>query len=220
MKASATIYRFNPEKDSAPYFQTYEYEYEDGENVLDALTQIQRQDPSLGFLYGCRDRHCGLCGVMLNGKAVLACKTNAQPGMKIEPLRGIRVIKDLIIDREEMKGRNKTLQLFLQRQAPAEKLPEKLLPEDIADLKLASRCVECYCCTASCPIWHKDRHTFAGPTAFVLEARHLFDIRDDENRILLVKALGVDQCIECGACSRVCVHKIDPCNLIKKMKRI
>ena len=218
MKANISIYRFNPNVDAEPYYKDYEFEYEDGENVLDALIQVQRQDPSVAFLYGCRDRHCGLCGVMMDGKAVLACKTSAKPGMRIEPLRGMTVIKDLVIDREELKARNETLQLFMMRGKEPESFPEKLIPSEFEEFKLASRCVECYCCTASCPVWQRNRHGFAGPTAFVLESRHLFDKRDVSNRMLLVKALGVDQCIECGACTRACAHKIDPCGLIKKLK--
>lgn len=220
MKATATIFRFDPNNDSAPVYRDYEYEHEDGENVLDALTQIQRQDPSLGFLYGCRDRHCGLCGVMMNGKAVLACKTSAVPGMKIEPLKGLRVVKDLIIDRAEFNERKASLRLFLERKDEPEQIPEKLYPKDYEKFKLASRCVECYCCTVSCPVWQKQRHAFAGPTALTLEARHAFDGRDGASRALILKDLGINKCIECGACTRACVHKIDPCALIREMKQM
>jgi len=218
MKTTAKIFRFDPNKDAAPYFQDFEFEYEEGENVLDALIQIQKTDTSLGFLYGCRDRHCGLCGVMLNGKAVLACKASAVPGMKIEPLKGMRVVKDLIIDRSEFSTQKASLRLFLERKKEAEQIPEKLLPAEYQDFKLASRCVECYCCTASCPVWLKQKHVFAGPASIILEARHVFDGRDDASRDFILRDLGIDACISCGACTRACAHKIDPCALIKKLK--
>lgn len=220
MKAIATVYRFDPAKDAVPYYQDFEYEFEEGENILDALLQIRGQDPSFSFSYGCRDRHCGLCGVMMNGKAVMACKKNAEPNMKIEPLRGMRVIKDLVIDRNEMNVRKESMQLYLQRREPAAAIPEQMEPESYQAFKIASRCVECFCCTAACPIWQKQRHTFAGPTALVLEARHVFDIRDDASRELILQNLGIDACISCGACSKVCVHKIDPCGLIRRMKEL
>ena len=220
MKTSAHIFRFDPNKDAAPYFQEFEFEYEDGENVLDVLTQIQKVDTSLGFLYECRDRHCGLCGVMVNGKAVLACKTSAVPGMKIEPLKGMRVLKDLVIDRSEFSNQKASLRLYLERRNEPEQLPERLLPEEYKEFKLASRCVECYCCTASCPVWQKKRHVFAGPTAIMLEARHVFDGRDDASRDLILRDLGIDACINCGACTRACTHKIDPCALIQKLKSV
>ena len=115
MKTSAKIFRFDPSRDQKPYFDTYEYEMRGGENILEVLIQYQRKNPSFGFSYSCRDRHCGLCGVMMNKKAVLACKVNAVPDMVIEPLAGIRVIKDLIVDRDEVTDRFKSLQLYIQR---------------------------------------------------------------------------------------------------------
>ncbi len=220
MKAVAIVYRFDPEKDSAPYYQNFEYDFEEGENVLDTLTQVKRQDPSLEFSYGCRDRHCGLCGVMINGKAVLACKKNAEPDMKIEPLRGMRVIKDLVVDRSEMAAHKEALQLYLQRSELKEKFSEPIEAAKLKSLKTASRCVECFCCTVTCPVWLKQSHIFAGPSALVLEARHAFDTRDQASRRLMLHNLGIDACIHCGACSKVCVHGIDPCSMIQTLKEL
>lgn len=219
MKGTAKVFRFNPMMDKSPYYQEYEYDYRKGMTILDVLNMIRETaDPTLSYSYCCRNGHCGLCGLMANGKEVLSCKQAAQPGVRIEPLRNIRVLKDLTIDRDEYERKRPQLRLFLQRQCEQFSEPEVINMEEFEDFKTASRCVECFLCVSVCPIYKKSPHLFAGPAAFVLEARHFFDPRDDLNRKIMVKSEGIDLCNDCGLCSKVCNHGTDPASLIKKMK--
>ena len=218
MKSIVTVYRFDPAYDKAPYYQKFFPEVEQGESVLDVLIKIRRLDPSFCFSYDCRDRHCGLCGVMVNGKAVMACKQKAEESMKIEPLRGIRVIKDLVIDRDEVNARKESLHLYLSRKSPIHTIPEQVDPARYQLFKIACRCVECFCCTVSCPVWQRRRQDFAGPTAFVLEAQHVLDERDGIPRASILQNMGIEACVGCGLCSDVCIHKINPCLLIQTMR--
>ena len=51
-------------------------ETSDPVTVLDLLRQIQtRHDASLAFRYSCRVAMCGTCGVRVDGRSKLACRT-------------------------------------------------------------------------------------------------------------------------------------------------
>ena len=70
--------------------------------VLDLLRQIQTaHDPSLGFRYSCRVAMCGTCGVRVDGRSALACRTVLGPEVEhveVAPLAGLPVVRDLIVD--------------------------------------------------------------------------------------------------------------------------
>lgn len=219
MEGIVKILRFNPLIDRVPYQQQFEYEYNEGMTVLDVLNYIYENiDSTLGYSYSCRNGHCGLCGIIVDGDPALACKKAAKPKMTVEPLRNLRVVKDLIIDRDEYERRLPQLRLFLERQSEAATEPEKIDMQEFVKFKIASRCIECFCCLSVCPVYKNSPHLFAGPTAYALEARHFFDPRDDLNRALLLKSEGLELCTECGLCSEVCMSKTDPAKLIRNMK--
>jgi len=222
--SSVKIFRFNPSTDKEPYFQDYLIQYDSNWTILDVLLWIrEKKDPSLSFEYCCRNGKCGLCSVMVNKKPVLACKEIAQREMKIEPLDGLMVIKDLIVDREAYNKKLSKLRLFLERdQENDEKRnsPEKIDMNKFEWFKIASRCIECLSCLSVCPVYGNNEHNFIGPAALVLEARHLFDPRDELNRELIIKSQGIKNCLECGRCSEVCPQDLDPMKIIKRMKNI
>lgn len=217
---TAKILRFDPMTDKQPYYREYNFDYRSGMTVLDVLNSIRdTADPTLSYSFCCRNGHCGLCGVMVNKKAVLACKQAATPDLTIEPLKNISILKDLVIDRDEYERKRPKLRLFLERQCEEITEPEKIDMERFQDFKTASRCIECFCCVSVCPVYAKSPHLFAGPAALTLAARHFFDPRDDLNRDLLVKSEGIDLCIQCGRCSQVCRTNANPAGMIKKMRK-
>ena len=101
-KMSFEIYRYNPDVDAKPYMQRYELELEPTDvKLLDALVRLKAQDDTLSFRRSCREGICGSDGMNINGKNGLACLTDLrglkQP-VKIRPLPGLPVIRDLIVD--------------------------------------------------------------------------------------------------------------------------
>src|SRR4249919_1360748 len=76
-KVRIKVLRYNPqERGSVPRMQTYELEEADGMTLFIALNEIrEKQDASLAFDFVCRAGICGSCGMMINGRPTLACRT-------------------------------------------------------------------------------------------------------------------------------------------------
>jgi len=71
------VYRYDPDKDKAPYFQTYELTLDGSERMLlDALIKLKQKDETLSFRRSCREGICGSDGMNINGKNGLACLIN------------------------------------------------------------------------------------------------------------------------------------------------
>jgi len=219
MTGEVTIVRFDPTKDTASYEQVFTYRYEQGMSVLGVLNQIyEEQDATLGYSYCCKAVKCGLCGLRVDGKPCLSCEVLAKPKMRLAPLAGFPVIKDLIVDRQVLESRRPDWQLYLQRDDAPQILPEPIDMEAFDRFKQVSRCIECYCCVSDCPIYKRDPEKFAGPCAFALEARHVFDPRDKLDRAPLLQEMGIDLCVACGRCSGVCPMNADPMGAILQMR--
>ena len=92
------IYRYDPDKDNAPYMQSYTVELLDSDRMLlDVLLRLKREDETLTFRRSCREGICGSDGMNINGKNGLACliNMNTLPNkITIRPLPGLPVIKD------------------------------------------------------------------------------------------------------------------------------
>ena len=102
------VFRFNPDKDKKARFQTYKNVPYEGMRVTDVLNFIyQNLDNSLAFRYSCRAGLCGVCILKVNGKACLSCHKIAEKEMTIEPPSQYPVIKDLVVDFQKKKGKQK-----------------------------------------------------------------------------------------------------------------
>src|SRR4026207_319614 len=75
-----SVLRYNPqEPGSTPRMQTYSLEEADGMTLFIALNEIrEKQDASLQFDFMCRAGICGSCGMLINGRPGLACRTPTQ----------------------------------------------------------------------------------------------------------------------------------------------
>lgn len=112
------------------------------------------------------------------------------------------------------------LRFFLERKCNPEIEPEKIDTDSFEKFKLASRCIECLSCVSVCPAYAKNPHEFLGPMGYVLEARHLYDPRDELNREVVLRSEGIDLCIECGLCTKACNSKVAPAETIIELKRM
>lgn len=126
-----TVFRFDPEIDLLPHRQTFQFPFEPGMTALDAALYVQHElDGTLAFSYCCRNSHCGLCGVLVNGRPGLLCREPATREMSLEPLDCLPVLRDLTVDRASYEQRMPGLCLFLERNRPPAEEPEYVAPPD------------------------------------------------------------------------------------------
>jgi succinate dehydrogenase/fumarate reductase-like Fe-S protein len=102
------ILRFDPSRDSKPYYRLYEINSDGSMSLLMALEYIYESlDDTLAFRrYCCGTSRCNSCLMRADGKKVRACSILVEGGkvLQVEPLEGYRVIKDLVVDFGDEKG--------------------------------------------------------------------------------------------------------------------
>ncbi len=133
-----SVLRFNPqEPGSVPRMQTYELEEADGMTLFIALNEIrEKQDPSLQFDFVCRAGICGSCGMMINGRPTLACRTltkDLEPEISLAPLPVFELIADLSVNTGKwMRDMSERLEAWVHMQKEEidlRRLEEKMEPE-------------------------------------------------------------------------------------------
>src|SRR5262249_36844320 len=102
-KLTVRIRRYDPERDDAPHWKEYVVEAHLMDRVLDVLQNVKcYHDESLGLGRWCGHGVCGWDPMRINGFNSLACKILVKnlkgDTITVEPLLGLPVIKDLIVD--------------------------------------------------------------------------------------------------------------------------
>ena len=97
------IFRFNPiDPDSRPHMQSFEIEERPYMSLFSALNLIREtEDASLQFDFVCRSAVCGSCGMMVNGRPMLGCRTQTAElpdVIHLHPLPVFKLIGDLSVD--------------------------------------------------------------------------------------------------------------------------
>ena len=205
MSRKISIRRYDPEKDSEPRWVQYSAPEGERVTVLETLMHVyENLDSTLAFRFGCRFNKCGLCAVEVDGKPRMGCFTEIRDGMKIAPLSGMPVVRDLVIDRTAFFETLRELKIYIPEQESASE--PQTIREPEAHRNLAG-CVECLSCNATCPNYDFAKNSLAGPYVLVKLAQLHFDPRNTIDRSVQAKKLGVDKCAECGTC--YCIHGID-----------
>ncbi|MCU1656220.1 MAG: sdhB, partial [Pseudonocardiales bacterium] len=98
------IRRFNPEVDAEPHWEAYDVPALPTDRVLNLLHHIKWElDGSLTFRRSCAHGVCGSDAMRINGVNRLACKVlmkDMPDKLTIEPIKGLPVEKDLVVDME------------------------------------------------------------------------------------------------------------------------
>ena len=224
-----SVTRYRPGVDTAPTLQTYTVPYHDDWVVLDALQYIKDFiDGSLTFRWSCHMGVCGSCGMMVNGEPKLTCaaflKDYYPNTIRVEPLTNFPVIRDLVINFDDFMHKLTEVKAWLIPKEPKPLSEGEYLqtPEQLAQYKQYSMCINCMLCYAACPVYGIEPK-FLGPAAIALGQRYNLDSRDgakDERAEIISSSEGIWECTFVGECTRVCPKHVDPAGAIQQAKVI
>src|ERR1043166_1907249 len=150
-----SILRYNPRQaGSVPGMVTYELDEAENMTLFMALMEIrENQEPSLEFDFVCRAGICGSCGMMINGRPTLACRTLTRDlgaEITLAPLPVFELIADLSVDTGKwMRGMTERMESWLhmkQQEVDLKRLEERMEPEAAGKIYELDRCIESGCC--------------------------------------------------------------------------
>ena len=222
------IFRYDPTKGGGGHFDAFRLEIQDETltTVLDSLMRIQKEkDPSLSFRYACRVSMCGSCGLVINGREGLACKTviaNLDAGeITLRPLNHFPIIKDLAVDMGPFFDQYVEGMPFFEPTG-GQTEPAIIRPDswERSAIGLSTECIACGCCVSSCTMAHRHKE-YLGPAALNRAFTLLADSRDGLRKERLAQVL--QGCYNCRSelnCTEVCPKEISPTRAIKHIQRM
>lgn len=226
MQITLKVFRYNPEKDKKPHFDHYKVEADPHDRVLDVLEYVKGNfDGTLSFRRSCAHGICGSDAIRINGHNRLACKVLVKDlhstRLVVEPILGLPVVKDLIVDMEPFFRHYRSVMPYLVNDEPAPKQERLQTIEARERFDDTTKCILCACCTTSCPsFWGSDE--YVGPAAIVAAHRFIFDDRDraGEDRLKILNTqFGVYRCHTIFNCTEACPREIQVTKAIGEVKR-
>jgi succinate dehydrogenase / fumarate reductase, iron-sulfur subunit len=227
------IRRYSPESGEAAHWEDFEIDLDGHRSVLDGILQAKdREDGSIGIRCSCRAAICGSCGVRINGKPNLACHTHldrafetaADGVITVEPMGNMPVIKDLIVDMEEVHWKKiRRVTPWLLPEGPPPEREYIVPPEAMIDVTQSMACIQCGACVSDCLSMEVDP-LFVGPAASAKAYRFVGDPRDGQHeqrlRDLSEDPHGIYDCTHCFNCIEACPKGVAPMSQIMRLRRI
>ena len=226
MQVTLKIFRYNPEQDKKSRHETYTIEAQPTDRVLDLLEHVKGYiDGTLSFRRSCAHGVCGSDAMRINGRNRLACKALVKDfpsgRITVEPLLGMRVIKDMIVDMDSFFENYRSVLPYFINDEPAPRTERLQSPEDRERFDDTTKCILCAACTTSCPsFWANDK--YVGPAAIVTAHRFIFDSRDRagaERLAILNDQFGVYRCHTIFNCTEACPREIQITQAIGEVKK-
>ncbi len=219
------ILRYDPDKDEAPYYQSYKVPCQEQWVILDAINYIKDHiDRTLSYRWSCHMAVCGSCGMMVNGESTLTCHTfikDMPDKLRIEPLDNFPITRDLVIEMDGFVDKLASVKPFI---VPEEEIKEgetyTQSPEQLHNYEQYSQCINCLLCYSACPQTSLNDN-FVGPAALALAHRYNLDSRDQGRSVredVVASNEGIWECSFVGACSEVCPKDVDPAAAIQQTK--
>ena len=194
-----------------------EYEVQTKETtLLQLLNEIKTtKDNTLTFSSGCRSSVCGSCSMRVNDREVLACSYKVQDGDRVEPLRNVPVIRDLVVDMDKSYAFNAKAKAWQKTISQGVEVTQ----EDEKVNEVQSDCILCGSCYSACPVYAVNED-FLGPFALTRVWRYTSDKReeDDKSKIDTIQTNGVWDCTLCNECTIVCPQDISSKSDIEKLR--
>jgi succinate dehydrogenase / fumarate reductase iron-sulfur subunit len=224
-----SIYRFDPDSDASPSMQAFELRDEQLDRdmmLLDALLLLKSEDETLSFRRSCGEGVCGSDGMNVNGLNMLACITplfSLKSPVVINPMPGLPVIRDLVVDMEQFYRQYRSVKPYLINKDPEPEVERLQSPADRDRLDGLYECILCGCCSTACPSfwWNPDK--FLGPAALLQSWRFLADSRDQATDERLANLDGPFKLFRCHTimnCVEVCPKGLNPTRAIGRIKEL
>ncbi|MEJ2290057.1 MAG: succinate dehydrogenase iron-sulfur subunit [Deinococcales bacterium] len=182
------------------------------------------QDGSISYRRSCAHGICGSDAMVINGVNRLACKVLVKDlgnEIAVEPLRGLPVLKDLIVDMEPFFDAYRAVLPYFINDDPPPATERYQSVEDRERFDATTKCILCAACTTSCPVfWTNGR--YIGPAAIVNAHRFIFDSRDHgaEQRLQALNQVnGLWRCRTAYNCTEACPRGIPVTQAIEEVKR-
>jgi succinate dehydrogenase / fumarate reductase iron-sulfur subunit len=226
MDVKLKVFRYNPEGDKKPHYETYTLDAEPTDRILDLLEYVKaHHDPTLSFRRSCAHGVCGSDAIRINGVNRLACKVLVKDaGSKkivVEPILGLAVIKDLIVDMEPFFDHFRSVIPYFVNDDPPPQKERLQSPEERERFDDTTKCILCAACTTSCPSFWADGQ-YVGPSAIVNAHRFIFDSRDQaaaERLRILNDQFGVYRCHTIFNCTDACPREIEVTRAVGEVKK-
>jgi len=219
------IRRFDPEADTEPHWESYQVRALPTDRVLNLLHQVKwEQDGSLTFRRSCAHGVCGSDAMRINGVNRLACKVLARDmpdEITVEPIKGLPLQKDLVVDMEPFFEAYRAVKPFLITYGNPPSREHLQSQRDRDRFDDTTKCILCAACTTSCPVYWTDG-SYVGPAAIVNAHRFIFDSRDqgtEERLEILNDREGVWRCRTTFNCTEACPRGIEVTKAIAEVKR-
>ena len=226
------ISRFNPEDPDTQGFESFRVPALKTDRLLNLLLYVKGYlDGTLTFRRSCAHGVCGSDAMRINGVNRLACKLlmkdllpkdkSKEITITIEPIKGLPVEKDLVVNMEPFFDAFRAVKPFLMTSGN-EPTRERIQSQtDRARFDDTTKCILCACCTTSCPVYWNEGSYF-GPAAIVNAHRFIFDSRDEgaaERLDILNDVDGVWRCRTTFNCTDACPRGIQVTQAIQEVKR-
>jgi succinate dehydrogenase / fumarate reductase iron-sulfur subunit len=226
MEVQLRILRFDPERDELPHWEEYAVPAEPSDRVLDLLHHVKwYQDGTLTFRRSCAHGVCGSDAMLINGRNRLACEYLVKDGgrqISVEPVRGSRVVKDLLIDLDGFWEKYRSVMPYLVNdEVPEDGKERRQSPGERERFEDTSKCILCGACTTACPSFWANPD-YVGPAAIVNAHRFIFDSRDhatEERLEIMADADGVWRCRTIFNCVEACPRGINITRAIMEVTR-
>jgi succinate dehydrogenase/fumarate reductase iron-sulfur protein len=226
--AALPTVRVTVERSDAAARRVFDLPTHPRQTVLDALFEIQADlDPSLAFRCSCRVGMCGSCGVVVNGREGLACRTAVRtlgPEVHVGPMRHMPVIRDLVVDMAPFFAAYQAVAPWLvAREGVHDPMVAPPGGAERGDIDLGLECINCGLCYSACDVVGDTLGRFLGPAALNRAYNLVADLRDGATEERLDRVLGgssgVWGCHLHMSCVEVCPKGIEPTRAIAHLRR-
>lgn len=212
--------------EAKPYWQTFEYYGDMNVTVAAALEYLNYNDSlvdtdgkparRIKWEYGCLQKMCGGCAMLINHHPALACETFLSPVknkmLVLEPLTKFPVICDLTVDRSIIQENLKRAAVFLHGSAQARS-------KEYEHSYLAAKCLKCGLCLEACPNYVKGEFFYGAEFA---NSAYLCSAVSSERKEIIgeYRKHFSSGCSKSFACQNVCPMKIPTLSSMAKMNTL